>query len=110
MPYYCLHCGEELNKGSSFCTDCGQRIGAGSATEGGQLPRKRGSEWGFGLVVGIIGTLIMIGAGAAMASIRSVRGDTVAEAFYNAMGWGFIGLALFGMILLCFVFGSRARP
>jgi len=105
---FCTRCGKQAAEDISFCPECGNRLETESTTEGGQLPKKRGSEWGLGLAVGIIGTLIMIGAGAAMASIRSVRGDTVAEAFYNSMGWGFIGLGIFCMILLCFVFGNKS--
>lgn len=51
----------------------------------------------------------MIGAGINMASIRSIRGDTVAEAFYNSMGWGFIGPGILGVILLSFTYANSSR-
>ncbi len=108
MPF-CSRCGKEVGEGISFCTNCGGRLGTVFATEGGQLPKKRGSEWALGLVVGIIGSLIMIGAGSSMASIRSAGEKTIMEAYYNSMGWGFIGLGIFCMILLCFVFGAKSR-
>ncbi len=101
MPF-CVSCGKEVGEGVALCTECTEK------------PRRRrekaGAEWGLGLFVGIVGSLVMIGAGISMASIRSAGERTIMEAYYNYMGWGFIGLGILGMMLLCFMFGNRRRP
>lgn len=56
------------------------------------------------MVFGMIGSIVMIGAGTDMASISSVAGNTVAEANRNAVGAGFIGLGIFCIVLTCLVF------
>jgi len=59
-------------------------------------------------VIGVIGAAIMIFAGVDMTRIVSqsaAEGGTrsVAEVFYNAMGWGFIGIGIFCIMLICVV-------
>ena len=55
------------------------------------------------LVFGIIGSVIMMIAGINMTLIRSVAGNTVAEAFYNNMGVVFIGLGIFCITLIVMI-------
>ena len=98
---FCPYCGKEVSEGATGCTACYAKL---------EARKKVDSDWKQGLFLGMIGTLIMIGAGAAMASIRSAGERTVMEAYYNSMGWGFIGLGIVGMTILFFMFGSRPRP
>jgi tetratricopeptide (TPR) repeat protein len=65
--------------------------------------------------IGIVGGIIMIFAGVDMARIVSqsaAEGGTrsVAEVFYNAMGWGFIGLGIFCIMLICVVAFKKVQP
>jgi tetratricopeptide (TPR) repeat protein len=65
--------------------------------------------------IGIVGAIIMIFAGVDMARIVSqsaAEGGTrsVAEVFYNAMGWGFIGLGIFCIMLICVVAFKKVQP
>lgn len=65
--------------------------------------------------IGIVGAIIMIFAGVDMARIVSQSAAeggtrTVAEAFYNAMGWGFIGLGIFCIMLICVVAFKNVQP
>lgn len=55
-----------------------------------------------GLIVAIIGLLVGALGALQMTSLASVSGDTVAEAFYNQMGYVLLGMVavLFGNILI----------
>jgi ribosomal protein L37AE/L43A len=44
---------------------------------------------------GIVSTLVLFNAGVIMSSIRTISSDTIAEAFYNAVGQATIGLSFF---------------
>jgi len=83
-----------------FCTNCGEGLKGGSTSEGRQPAKQDGGGKLAGVILGIIASIVMIAAGIDMASIRSIRGDTVAEAFYNAIGGGFIGLGVFCIALV----------
>lgn len=63
-------------------------------------------------IFGFIGSLVMIVAGINMIAIQSVSGGTVAEAFYNDFGWGFIGIGIFSAALLAMLYHhtSQKRP
>jgi heme/copper-type cytochrome/quinol oxidase subunit 2 len=63
--------------------------------------------------IGIIGACFIIGAGVNMTQIISQSaaegsGRSIAEVFYNAMGWGFIGLGIFCIMLVCIVAFKKA--
>ncbi len=45
-------------------------------------------------VLALLASVIFLGAGIHMASLRSVAGTTVAESFYNGIGWVSIATAL----------------
>jgi tetratricopeptide (TPR) repeat protein len=65
--------------------------------------------------IGIVGAIIMIFAGVDMARIVSQSAAeggarSVAEIFYNAMGWGFIGLGIFCIMLICVVAFKKVQP
>lgn len=51
------------------------------------------------LILGILAALILLIAGVMMTGIQSVAGNTIDEAFYNAMGWGSIGLGAFALLV-----------
>jgi len=64
--------------------------------------------------IGMVGAVIMIFAGVDMARIVSqatAQGSapSIAEVFYNAMGWGFIGLGIFCIMLICVVAFREVR-
>ncbi len=46
-------------------------------------------------IAGFLSSLVCIGAGYDMTSIRSVAGTSVAEAYYNSVGVFVIGIGLF---------------
>jgi hypothetical protein len=59
-------------------------------------------------IVGIIGSAIIMIAGAYMTQIVSQSAaaggeQSIAEVFYHAMGWGFVGLGIFCMMLISVV-------
>ncbi len=49
----------------------------------------------FLTVLGIVGSFIIFLAGIMATSIWSVGGNSIAEAFYHATGWLFIGFSIF---------------
>ena len=108
MPF-CIHCGREVPDGVQVCTNCARSLKEGSPSGAQQLPRQGSNNKVIGLVFGIIAGLFMIFAGIDMASIRSIAGDTVMEAYYNAMGWGFMGLGIFCIVVVSFLYVLKSR-
>lgn len=107
MPF-CPSCGTQVSDSMRFCGNCGAKFNKGFtkgfASEESQLPKQAGSGRVVGLVFGIIGSIVMIGAGIDMLSIMSVAGNTVAEAYYHAMGAGFIGLGIFCIAITSLIY------
>jgi tetratricopeptide (TPR) repeat protein len=65
--------------------------------------------------IGIMGAIIMLIAGIDMTRIISQAtaegsAPSIAEVFYNAMGWGFIGLGIFCIMLVSVVAFRQVRP
>ena len=58
-------------------------------------------------IFGVITAIVFVVAGIQMLGIRSVAGDTINEAFYNAVGVLALGLA--GLALLIAASGGEAR-
>jgi len=50
----------------------------------------------FFMLCGLAAMVILIFAGIQMIGIQSVSGNSIAEIYYHAMGWGFIGLGILG--------------
>jgi len=64
----------------------------------------------LGVIGGVVGAIIVILAGIDMTAIQSEAGDTIMEAYYHAMGRGFIGLGIFCIMLICVVAFRRVQP
>ena len=57
----------------------------------------------IGAILGVVAAVVFVVAGAAMVGLRSQAGNTVAEAFYQAMGvfsFGMAGMALLAILIL----------
>lgn len=59
--------------------------------------------------VAVIGLLIVAVAGLKLISLESQAGNTIAEAFYNQMGWLGIGIGVL-MLAVFLVAEARQRP
>jgi predicted nucleic acid-binding Zn ribbon protein len=91
----CPVCGQENPDDSKFCNRCGEDLRP-------NVKNSNGHPWLMTLFIlaGLVSGITMIAAGATMGSILSQAGDTIYEAFYHAMGTGFIGLGIFATFLL----------
>lgn len=106
MPY-CTHCGREVGEGVSSCPDCGRGLQPAPAAASRQMPAGGDGARLAGWVLAIVGSAVMIIAGTQMVSVD--RFGPVVGDFYKAVGFGFIGLGLFGVGIALLVFTSRAR-
>jgi len=105
MTKKCSECGRyfgilnkkhSLDDGRVVCYLCYDKI----RKEQGKTVPESEKNYGVGMQVvlylaGFLSLLICIIAGLDMTTIRSVAGNTVAEAFYNSVGVFVIGIGLF---------------
>jgi len=96
MPF-CIYCGKEIGEDASVCPHCGKKLGIGPAPAEKQTPNQVSGLKSAGLVLGIIGSAVVILAGISMVS--DIPG----------VGFGFIGLGLFLMGILFLVFARASR-
>ncbi len=115
----CPKCMSSVPEGSTACPKCGAEIppaapaaATTSATLAAAAPAvtaRGGSAGGILLTIaGILSSLILLVNGLNLAMLRSVAGNTIAEAYYNGVGWALIGLAFFTGPLL-WVLGALLR-
>jgi hypothetical protein len=97
-PTTCPTCGNVYDPSrKTYCDKCGNRF-----PWAGPEPASKAKPTDSGDVARILvaaGTALFFGfAGFQMVTLRSVSGDTVAEAFYY-MGWFSFGMALFAILV-----------
>lgn len=98
----CVHCGKEVAADRErLCNHCGMPF-AGDAVPAPrpQAQVRRSGTGGLRVLAGIIAALLLAFAGLELVALRSVSGDSVAEAAYNAIGWACFGLAALVVMLL----------
>lgn len=104
---FCEKCGNEIKEGEKFCGKCGKSIEQGEEKINVSNERKIESNQGaplIRLVLYIVAIIVIImffnGAGTIaeasdkMLTLRSVSGETVAEAYYQYYGRFLDGLAI----------------
>lgn len=104
---FCEKCGNEIKEGEKFCGKCGKNIEQEEVKNDISNEKKVGSNQGaplIRLVLYIVAIIVIImffnGAGTIseasdkMLSLRSVSGETVAEAYYQYYGRFLEGLAV----------------
>lgn len=87
IPSTCPNCGQIYDPSrKTYCDRCGNRFpwAGGKAADSAE---GLGGPDAARLGVAIVGALIFAFAGYQMLTLQSVSGDSVAEAFYNDMGW-----------------------
>jgi hypothetical protein len=100
MPF-CPYCGREVSDGATVCPHCGKGLGTRPPLVERQTRKRTSGLTIAGLVLGGIGSVLMVRAGIAMAAID--RWNAVAGDFYRDVGFGFIGLGIFFIGILCFL-------
>ena len=104
---FCENCVNEIKEGEKFCGNCGKSIEQGEVKNNVSNERNTESNQGaplIRLVLYIVAIIVIImffnGAGTIaeasdkMLSLRSVSGETVAEAYYQYYGRFLEGLAI----------------
>lgn len=103
---FCEKCGNEIKEGEKFCGKCGSTIGQGENKNTVISDVKSDNNQSSPLIkiiLYIIAIIVVImffkcagdiaDAGSSMASIRSVGGETIAEAYYQDYGSFIKGIA-----------------
>lgn len=99
IPSTCPTCGQVYDPSrKTYCDRCGNRFPWAGGKAADDAEGGLGGPNGVRLVVAIVGALIFVFAGFQMLTLESISGDTVAEAFYNDMGW--FSLAMGALTLL----------
>ncbi len=98
---YCIHCGQEVGEGTSSCHDCDRGLKRPPTGSGRQMSSGANGAELAGWVIAAVGSGIMIVAGIAMASSNRFSPTD--------LGFGFIGLGLFGIGIALLAFTTRAR-
>ncbi len=60
-------------------------------------------------LLGLGGSLVLLFAGISMTQISSISGDSIAEAFYQDFGLGFIGLSVFTAMAISMMYARFRR-
>ena len=98
---FCQNCGKEIEDGTSFCPDCGAKIGsapeqAAPAQSYDQTPKKPSKIIPFilGLLLGVIGVIIAV-------IVYSLdKGQYTTNPTINALVWSLIGMFIWIPIIL----------
>jgi len=97
MPF-CIHCGKEVSEDALVCPYCGKKLGAGPTPAEKQSTKQASGLEAAGLVLGVIGSAVVI-----LAGIGTAFSDT------TEVGFALIGLGLFLMGILFLVFARTSR-
>lgn len=96
---YCGKCGKKLPKNSTICSGCGNN--QSNVTENNV------NQISFSKVVvtlcGLVATFILLTKGFDLTKLESVSGNSVAEAYYQTMGYGMMALGLVTFMLMIFL-------
>lgn len=102
-PRICVHCHKEVaSDRERLCNHCGLPF-AGDAAPPPRPDARSAQPSGTGalrVIVGVVAALLLAYGGLELVQLRSLSGDSVAEAAYNAMGWACFGVAAFVIMLL----------
>jgi uncharacterized membrane protein YvbJ len=97
MPF-CIHCGKEVSEDALVCPYCGKKLGAGPTPAEKQTTKQASGLEAAGLVLGIIGAAVVI-----LAGIGTAFSDT------TEVGFAFIGLGLFLVAVVFFLFARTSK-
>jgi hypothetical protein len=100
-PTVCPSCGKVYDPTrTTYCNVCGNRFPWAGGSESQFAVRTGAGADAARMLLAFGAALLFVIAGLQMVGLQSISGDTVAEAFYNDMGW-----FSFGMAALAAVFG-----
>lgn len=102
---YCSKCGKEISEADEFCPNCGGMANKPESTPvSGVVLNKTNIisivcfvMAGLILIISLIACIKISGGAHELSVMRSVAGDTIAEAYYNECGAVYGGLAMFVM-------------
>lgn len=102
---YCGKCGKKLSANDKVCSKCGETIVLNN--------QNNDNKFSISIVVvglfGIIAAFILFTKGSELTDLQSVSGSSIAEAYYQAMGYGMIAFSLITVMLTIFLTSKMSK-
>ena len=97
----CNECGKEISDKAKQCVHCGYD----NSEINSYLKSGNGSAIAI-VVLGIVAGCILFLAGINLTQLESISGDSVAEKYYQHIGYALIGISLY-IIMITIYMGSK---